>query len=121
MPHTVYHDTGAALSDEGTAYRLMMSGRYERGSTAPAAGEEKGSAGLGRGALVRGAPSLGGMNDTYRPGAFYNYMGLPHGATRTYMEPGDASPTKKLAQLKELLDQNTNGWFWLERSQRGSP
>ena len=56
--------------------------------------------------MVSGAPSLGGMNDTYRPGAFYNYMGLPHGATRTYMEPGDASPTKKLAQLKELLDQN---------------
>jgi hypothetical protein len=56
--------------------------------------------------MVSGAPSLGGMNETYRPGAFYNYMGLPHGTTRTYMQPADASPTKKMQQLKDLLDQD---------------
>lgn len=55
--------------------------------------------------MVSGAPSLGGMNETYRPGAFFNYMGLPHGTTRTYMAPADASPAKKMQQLKELLDQ----------------
>lgn len=56
--------------------------------------------------MVSGAPSLSGMNQTYRPGAFFNYMGLPHGTTRTYMTPGDASPAKKLQQLKDLLDED---------------
>lgn len=54
---------------------------------------------------IPGGATLGGMNDTYRPGAFFNYMGLPHGTTRTYMSPVDSSPTKKMQQLKDLLDQ----------------
>ena len=51
-----------------------------------------------------GRASLGGnlrdgMNETYRPGAFFNYMGLPHGTSRTYMQPGvESSPTKKMQQ-----------------------
>lgn len=45
------------------------------------------------------------MNNTWRPGPFFSYMGLPHGASRKYMEPGQSiSPTKKLAQLQELLE-----------------
>jgi hypothetical protein len=45
------------------------------------------------------------MNDTWRPGPFFSYMGLPPGATRRFMEPGPAvSPSKRMEQLSELLD-----------------
>ena len=46
------------------------------------------------------------MQSTYRPGAFFSYFGIPDGTSRqVYHPPAAASPQKKLAQLKQLVEQ----------------